>query len=76
VSATVCIGESENTFRECDPEKNPFGGFYHVREPRCKIDSLDFREAARYLRQWKGRGILLKVRCLSSGWRLLSGHCW
>lgn len=57
----LCAEERSSAYLDHDAEKNIFGSFYHVREPKTRKLPMTLPEFAACLRSWASKKLLLKV---------------
>ena len=61
----LCAEEKSSAYLEHDPEKNVFGSYCHVREPKTRRLPMTFPDFAACLSTWTLKKLLLKVGFLS-----------
>ena len=62
----LCAEEESSAYLEHDPEKNVFGSYYHVREPKTRRLPMTFPDFAACLTTWTSKKLLLKVWYVNS----------
>ena len=57
----LCAEERSSAYLDHDLEKNIFGSFYHVREPKTRRLPMTVADFAVCLASWTSKKLLLKV---------------
>ena len=58
----LCAEERSSAYLDHDSEKNIYGSFYHVREPKTRKLPMTVPEFVGCLTSWSSKKLLLKVR--------------
>ena len=59
----LCAEERSSAYLDHDSEKNIYGSFYHVREPKTRKLPMTAPEFVACLTSWSSKKLLLKVAC-------------